>query len=822
MLAEIRPRIACRTILITALLVALTAHGVLPVHAAPPTQKDGEITPIGYGETVTGQITALYYEALYSFTGQAGDVITITMTATSHTLDAYLALYAMPDSLTPLAEDDDGGGNTNAQIVYRLNYTGSYIIAATRFGGAAGDTAGDYTLTLTTGSVILPTNTPPGTSTPQPTCNGIAYDVVNTITLSDLDAYPESPYWITAIGLGQMAPVLDVTGPEGQTRCSASGENATGMRLDIPDAGTFVAGANNAARLKISGTNTRHSLTIRLGARSGTGGLYALVIEPLALSPASDTDSATLTTAPAGVYLNLGVYVIMPPVPLPVPTPENPALVAPGPTPIPHLNPVLTLLNTGQSCDDIGSGTCPGTEDYALAATLGSGTTYTGQAQSAAIRLDSIGSPLNYLIHSAHAESRGAYALVVSGQALQRTAPTDDSNSTILQPQDGSTFSGETPYTVIEQSELVLEARTPFNDHPLNGEVGDQVDITVAPDSGSRLAPHVMLFTPEGETLLAEANNPARGGAATLTAELPATGQYTIRVARANTPIIPTSEAYTLSIRHYGARSMGVVTPQVDTIDYDVERTGYLTAQVWYNDYTFTGQAQDVIQARMLAPSSATLDPYLRLYDSSGNVLQDDDNTLDGRNANLRFLLPSTGTYTLRATRAGFEFGQSEGPYQLTLQRETLSEPAPGIPALDWALPSRNGEVTLAAGFSPDPFTVSLTAGGSVNASAALNNQCDANPRGFVSNAPDFRLHYSAGRYRLRIFVRAAQDTTLIVNTPDGEWHCTDDTPGTGGFNPLLDLREPPSGQYDIWVGSYALSLGVDATLVITETDEMP
>lgn len=131
--------------------------------------------------------------------------------------------------------------------------------------------------------------------------------------------------------------------------------------------------------------------------------------------------------------------------------------------------------------------------------------------------------------------------------------------------------------------------------------------------------------------------------------------------------------------------------------------------------------------------------------------------------------------------------------------------------AQDWRLPANYGEVTLYSGFTPDPFLVNVTAGGSINAQNAISGSC----RGWISNAPDVQVNYSAGNsLPLIISVNSGADTTLVINAPDGRWYCDDD--GGDGLNPSLRWGSPPSGAYDIWVGSYNGSAAA-AVLSISE-----
>ena len=119
------------------------------------------------------------------------------------------------------------------------------------------------------------------------------------------------------------------------------------------------------------------------------------------------------------------------------------------------------------------------------------------------------------------------------------------------------------------------------------------------------------------------------------------------------------------------------------------------------------------------------------------------------------------------------------------------------VAAQDFSLNPHFGSVRLSAGFTPDPYNVAVTSGGSIDASRVFSN-C----RGFISNAPDFRLHYNGqSSLPLIISVDSNADTTLVINGPDGQWWCDDDS--GDGLNPSVRFSRPMAGQYDIWVGTY-------------------
>lgn len=138
---------------------------------------------------------------------------------------------------------------------------------------------------------------------------------------------------------------------------------------------------------------------------------------------------------------------------------------------------------------------------------------------------------------------------------------------------------------------------------------------------------------------------------------------------------------------------------------------------------------------------------------------------------------------------------------------------AVAVPAVaqDYNARANYGELSLESGFTPDPRVISLRAGGD-QAARNLSSSCS----GFVTNAPDVRLHFDAGSLPLIISVDAGSDTTLIVNAPDGSYYCDDDG-GVNGLNPSVRFNRPMSGRYEIWVGTYSSGSTQPARLHISE-----
>ena len=201
-------------------------------------------------------------------------------------------------------------------------------------------------------------------------------------------------------------------------------------------------------------------------------------------------------------------------------------------------------------------------------------------------------------------------------------------------------------------------------------------------------------------------------------------------------------------------------------------------------------------------------DTTLVINGPDGRWYCDDDGGAEGMNAELRWGSPPSGTYDIWV---GTYSGGME-PATLEISELDNSGGGSGGQSVDASLSATYATVRLSSGFSPDPYTVSLSAGGSIQASAVAS-AC----AGSVARAPDVELSYTAGSLPLIFRTVSSADTSLMINGPDGRWYCDDDG-GAEGLNAELRWGTPPSGTYDVWVGSLA-SGTPQATLEISEID---
>jgi len=131
--------------------------------------------------------------------------------------------------------------------------------------------------------------------------------------------------------------------------------------------------------------------------------------------------------------------------------------------------------------------------------------------------------------------------------------------------------------------------------------------------------------------------------------------------------------------------------------------------------------------------------------------------------------------------------------------------------AQDVAAAPTYAKVELDSGFTPDPQFFNVTSGGTLAASS-IGSPCT----GYIADAPDVRLVYSAGSLPLIISTRSDGDTTLAVHAPDGRWYCDDDG-GNAGLNAMVRFNAPQSGNYAIFVGSYSSGAYLNSEVAISE-----
>lgn len=131
-----------------------TAFRQLP---APSLEIIANPQPISVGQAVRGVIVDAQDYLTYSFEAEANDVVSVSMTSVSGSLDTLVQLVGPNGNL--LDVNDDFNNSTNSTINgYRILQTGTHTVVATRYGKEFGGTEGEFSLVVSQSTAQLPAN----------------------------------------------------------------------------------------------------------------------------------------------------------------------------------------------------------------------------------------------------------------------------------------------------------------------------------------------------------------------------------------------------------------------------------------------------------------------------------------------------------------------------------------------------------------------------------------------------------------------------------------------------------------------------------------
>lgn len=160
------------------LFLAIASLSIPSNHVSAQTSGcDPVFAPIVYNQgPISATIDGQFWSYSYCFNGNAGDIITIAMDATSGDLDTYLELQ--DSNRIKLTENDDiDKDSKNSLIQYTLPTTGAYYISAGRYGDDTGKTFGEFSLTLSSASGSNQQGRPTNTTSPTDVCNNVALNM---------------------------------------------------------------------------------------------------------------------------------------------------------------------------------------------------------------------------------------------------------------------------------------------------------------------------------------------------------------------------------------------------------------------------------------------------------------------------------------------------------------------------------------------------------------------------------------------------------------------------------------------------------------------
>lgn len=231
---------------------------------------------------------------------------------------------------------------------------------------------------------------------------------------------------------------------------------------------------------------------------------------------------------------------------------------------------------------------------------------------------------------------------------------------------------------------------------------------------------------------------------------------------------------------------------------------GYISYQPSFNlDY----QARS---APLFISAASDADTTLVINAPDGSWHCNDDGQGQGLNPGVSFVSPQSGVYHIWVGTLGA--GNGYEPSMLHISETGFSSENAYSRAPNADLRPNSGTLNLRAGFGDDPRRVTVSAGGDLEASRGTGDFCWGN----ISEAPDVWVNYSAnGQHDLYLSMQSDRDTTLVVQGPDGQWYCDDDS--AEELNPGIRVSEPVTGRYAIWAGRFSGEAQAEATLFVSE-----
>lgn len=303
-----------RKLMVFSFVLSLVLSAGVMTTSAQDTDYCETLSSIEYSDTVTGNITDAEYLDGYCFDSEAGDVVTITASATSGDLDTILTLSDVFAEELFAENDDDGSGSTDSQIVFTIPENGTYLIVVSRYDVEEGTTTGKFELTLEGSGSGGGGNTDDGgvpiadasevititCDTGETLYGGVQFGFINIV--------PGFQYTVTVFGVGDYDPVVAVETQPGIGTCNDDEPLAASSFVSLPGEGSVRAN-RLTAQVRFS-LPRAGSPIITVGSFNGQGGEFVMVIEGLAIATNDEADGFMLRVPSAVVDETLGVYMI--------------------------------------------------------------------------------------------------------------------------------------------------------------------------------------------------------------------------------------------------------------------------------------------------------------------------------------------------------------------------------------------------------------------------------------------------------------------------------------------------------------------------------
>jgi hypothetical protein len=388
------------------ILIILTAVPVFAQSDDNPTVLD-----INYDDVVQDTITSKSFYDWWTLEASEGDDIVIDMAASGGLAPLIGILNGSGDLV---AKSDNGAVDSTITLEYVIPSAGHYTIVATRVDNINGTTTGSYTLRLRrANSPIVNVNPYQDVTFP---CKDRGFDATTAATLSIAeDPVPGMEHRITVYGIDGFRPVIrvnfDATNAQPFEICNIDATYTVGDTFTLPGEETRTITADTldrASQIVLSGADKMGVITLTIASKDGLPGRYLAVLEGFTIEPKDDRDTIDVRVGPLSAKTTgITAYMV---------AGENS-----------RLDPFMTLLSTGQTCDDAGRGDCSDVPSFAQAGVLlhdGEGNTvsYIGDRSDAGLLVNPGNpDPVSLQLTSRNGDTHGSYVLFLIGELPPRT-----------------------------------------------------------------------------------------------------------------------------------------------------------------------------------------------------------------------------------------------------------------------------------------------------------------------------------------------------------------------------------------------------------------
>jgi curved DNA-binding protein CbpA len=192
-----------------------------------------------------------------------------------------------------------------------------------------------------------------------------------------------------------------------------------------------------------------------------------------------------------------------------------------------------------------------------------------------------------------------------------------------------------------------------FKDWKFSGQAGDIITIHIVQYGSASLEPNILLLDSSGIQISSGDLQYPYQDTWIKNYKLASSGTYTIRAVG----YYSTTGGYTLNLD---------LKAPTGSMTYGQSVTGQIEFSGDYENWKFSGQAGDIITIHIIQNGSASLEPNIQLFDSSGTQISSGDLQYPYKDTSIKsFKLTFSGTYTIRAVG----YYNTIGSFQLTLTK---------------------------------------------------------------------------------------------------------------------------------------------------------